>query len=105
MADDYQIQPPADVPEVMHCMWYGCLMWAASEPDILAWFKDDTGISYPAARSPLDAMIDKATGYDQSVCRRFVEWFNANVWGPWDGPDSADASATVVVETTTGGGR
>lgn len=61
--------------------WRDCLMWAAGEADIKASFTRETGFSLPAKLTPLDMMIDSATGYDDALARKFIEWFNANVWG------------------------
>jgi hypothetical protein len=66
---------------VMAYMWVGCLHWAIGYPDILAAFKADTGVSLTPARTPLDRMIDEATGADKAFIEAFVPWFHANVWG------------------------
>lgn len=71
---------PADSPAYMVDAWAGCLSWASGEPEILRQFSADTGVT--VARDPLSLMIDRQTGYDAQIARRFVEWFNANVWGP-----------------------
>ena len=64
-------------------MYFSCLQWAIGEPDILAAFKADTGMSYSPPRCGLDAMIDEATGLKEEFIKKFVAWFNENVWGPW----------------------
>jgi hypothetical protein len=79
----YEIKAPSDVPECMWPMWAACLRWAIGEPDILAAFTVDTGLSYSAPKCGLDAMIDEATGLQENIIKAFVEWFNVNVWGPW----------------------
>lgn len=80
------ITAPADVPEEMRDMYFGCLMWAAGDPNVLAAFVRDTG--YRPPQSAIARAIDKATGADDALGREFVEWFNANVWGAWSGPSS-----------------
>ena len=68
--------------------WRDCLMWAINSPEIRAKFTGVTGISFPTpATTPLDAMIDEATGHYREVVDRFVDWFNEWIWGenPWAG--------------------
>ena len=77
-----KIEPPADTPEYMHGAWAGALSAAIKEPEILAQFRADTGNNWEPARSPLDKMIDEATGVDRAFVEEFVAWFNTNVWGP-----------------------
>ena len=76
------LTPPKDMPEFMMEAWLGCLHWAIGEPEILAAFKRDTGLSYSAPRCGLDAMIDQATGVQEKIIAAFIPWFNENVWGP-----------------------
>lgn len=80
----YQIEAPSDVPECMWVMYFCCLQWAIGEPDILAAFTADTGLSYSRPKCGLDAMIDEATGLQEKIVKSFVAWFNTNVWGPWE---------------------
>lgn len=91
MSDTYQITPPADVPELMHGMWASCLMWSVTEPAIMESFRAETGVAWTPGRTPIEQMIDKAAGADVGFLRQYVEWFNANVWGSWDGPDDGGA--------------
>ena len=65
---------------LMQGAWYDCLMWAAGEDEIRHAFEEETGMKIKAARSPLDRMIDKATGFDNAIAKAFVEWFNKNIW-------------------------
>jgi hypothetical protein len=88
---------------LMALAWRDCLSWAVGEPEILGAFQRETGTAYAAPRTPLDRMIDKATGVEEHVARAFVKWFNANVWGE-DSPDaSTDTTrSTSVVELPDG---
>lgn len=62
--------------------WASALKWAYSEPDIVAAFERDTGLTpMPARTSGLEAMIDKACGVHAERAEAFVKWFNVNVWG------------------------
>lgn len=67
--------------------WASCLLWAVAEPDILARFKHETGVSYAPPKNGLEAMIDKAANLEAHVCRRFIAWFNENIWGSECVPD------------------
>ena len=76
---------PADTPEYMAPAWLGCLSFASRQPEILAWFHDATGMPTTLGGSPIEQMIDEATGYDKKVITAFVQFVNANIWGPIDG--------------------
>lgn len=84
----FEISLPQDTPEYMAPAYYGCLRWALTFDPILERFKSDTGKGLPAARSPIEKMVDQATGHDpyEDFFRAFVSWFNENIWGAIDGP-------------------
>lgn len=69
---------------LMALAWRDALAWAASEPEAIAAFTEATGVRWTPAPTPLDRMIDDATGANEAVFVRFVEWFNDIVWGPLD---------------------
>lgn len=75
---------PPDTPEYMRGAWVGALRYAIGAPEILDAFERDTGIHWRHGRTPIDRMIDEATGADRQFLAAFVTWFNANVWGPID---------------------
>lgn len=54
-----------------------CLRWAISEPDIVSAFAEHAGID-PTKPILMD---------DETIGRKFVEWFDANIWGELDGDD------------------
>ena len=87
-----QIMPPPDIPKYAWPAWADCLHWALGRPDILAAFKAETKMSYKAPQSPIETMIDDATGYSRPFLEAFIPWFNANVWGAWSatGPENGD---------------
>ena len=67
---------------LMAVTWRDCLVWAASEDGFRARFEADTGMKLPkSSSSPLDKMIDEATGFDKAIAEAFIDWFNENVWG------------------------
>ncbi len=71
-------------------MYLGCLQWASAEPNVIARFESDTGTKIPPkARNGLDRMIDEASGMNRMVFDKFVDWFDANVWGKELAPDRA----------------
>ena len=72
---------PADTPAYMTPAWLGCIRWALIDPDIVAAFRADTGNTWTPARTPIDAMVDKATGADRDFIEQFIRWTNINVWG------------------------
>ena len=75
------IIPYEDDP-LMAVAWRDCLMWAATQTEILDAFSSETGLRL--GTSPFDRMIDEATGFDAAIAKAFIDWFNENVWG--DGP-------------------
>jgi hypothetical protein len=78
----YGIIPPVDTPEYLWPAYFSALRVAIEEPVIIKAFSAETGYMWSAPKSPMDAMIDEATGYAEGYIKAFVEWFNINVWGP-----------------------
>jgi hypothetical protein len=68
---------------IMAQAWLGCISWASQHEEICARFAADTGhrVFWKEQRAPINAMIDKATGYERTVIDAFVDWVNANLWG------------------------
>lgn len=63
--------------------WRGCVAFAAREPEMLGKFIAETG--WKPARSPIELMIDEASGAKDAVWARFCDWVTVNVWGEEDG--------------------
>lgn len=59
--------------------WMDCLLWASGYEPIVAQFREETGIEWQPAASPIERMIDEAT--DAATAERFIRWFHENVWG------------------------
>lgn len=64
-----------------------CLMECASQPELVQQFNRLTGSNLGEKRSPIDIMVDNATGYENIVaaqqneqCARFVEFVYNCVW-------------------------
>lgn len=79
---------PADTPAYMTEAWLGCIYWAIGTADIVARFREDTGNRWEPARTPMERAIDEAAGADLAFVKAFVEWVNANLWGPVDGENT-----------------
>lgn len=77
----FDIGPPDTTPDYMWPAWEGCLRWALGKDEILNAFRAETGNQWHPGRTPIDRMIDKATGVDREFMVAFVAWFNENVWG------------------------
>lgn len=75
------IEPPANTPEFIWPAWYSCLRWAVGEKEIMGRFTAETGIKFHPETSPLDWMIDDATGANKDFVFKFCDWFNENIWG------------------------
>lgn len=71
---------------LMEAMFGSCVRWAWENPETRRAFEQETGMR--SAGSPIEAMVDDATGYDEEVAEAFVHWVIGNVWG---GPDSGRA--------------
>jgi hypothetical protein len=62
-------------PDWLHMESFaGFVSFNASNPDCLRAFCDETGTTLSPPRSPLEAMIDKATGYQRGIAVKFIEW-------------------------------
>lgn len=84
---------PADTPAYMLDAWLCSISWSLGVPEVLAEFRADTGNNWQPASSPIEEMIDRATGVDRDFIEAFIKWHNVNIWGPIDGPDLDDAEA------------
>jgi hypothetical protein len=65
--------------------WVGSLQYALSQPDVFAEFRAQTGNTYSPGTSPIDKMIDDATGRGFAFLRAFAKWHNEMIWGEEDG--------------------
>lgn len=81
---DIEALMPADTPRYMAGAWLGCLSWAISTPEVVAAFRAETGLQWRPGTTPLERMIDEATGADHQFIVAFVNWVNREVWGPLD---------------------
>ena len=76
---------PVSDGDLMVGAYVGFLNWAVAEPDMLAQFKEETGLSFPASpRSGLEAMIDAACKVDETTdmtMLKFIVWVTECHWG------------------------
>ena len=82
MSDQHSVMElmPEDTPSYMAPAWLSAVTWAAT--DLKATYELETGNRVVVGATPLDRMIDEATGRDWATVKAFVAWFNENVWGP-----------------------
>jgi len=74
---------PKDTPEYVTPAWLGSIRFALGKPEIMQAFTEDTGVAWVPARSPIDKLIDEATGADVNFLKAFIRWHNKHVWGPY----------------------
>ena len=75
------LEPYLPIQAYLHPAWFGCLHWALGNAEMVAAFREDTGHAWTPGRTPLDRMVDEATGADKAFLEAFAAWMNANVWG------------------------
>lgn len=63
--------------------WIGLVEFLLSQDWAIAQFAADTGVHLPRPRSGIDAMIDRATGFDGNMefLRAFLPWVLREHWG------------------------
>ena len=72
-------------PEPLMAQAYlDCLQWALGFDPILSEFRDATGTNWSPGQTPIDRMIDNATGAPTKFIETFIPWFDTNVWGDED---------------------
>ena len=66
--------------------YIGCLKWAISNADVKSAFNIETGIDINSLinGSPLDQMIDDASGRTQEKLARFADFVTDRIWGTDD---------------------
>ncbi|WP_375453767.1 hypothetical protein [uncultured Methylobacterium sp.] len=66
---------------LMRPAWAGCLRWAIGSGEVMAAFRRETGENWTPGAPGIERMIDDATGANDAFMSKFVDWFNANIWG------------------------
>lgn len=70
---------------LMALPWYDLLYYCLSEPECVAQFRADTGERWDPGRTPIEQMIDKATGREVVFFQAFARWMNQTQWGEENG--------------------
>jgi hypothetical protein len=81
MAETFPLDQYIPDDPLMAAPWLSAFGVAILNKDIMAAFKAETGLSWNPPKSPIEQMVDEATGYQEEVIVAFAAWFNANVWG------------------------
>jgi hypothetical protein len=59
-----------------------CILYCLQQPALVAEFDRLSGTHLSQPRSPLDAMIDEATGRDAEALARFAAFVAVCIWQP-----------------------
>ena len=79
---EVQAHPFDDIfPPIMVHFWMDRLMDAIKDPDTLAEFREDTNCDWQPPRSPIEHMVDDASGVGFQVAKDFAKWWTAKHWG------------------------
>ena len=76
------------IDDINTIAWHDFLVWAWSQPEMREQFTAKTGIVIQHVTSPIEAAIDAATGAQESVAARFIEWATCEHWGIEDAPQA-----------------
>jgi hypothetical protein len=64
-----------NLEQKLHMQCYVDFMrYAAGDQETMTAFIEQTGIKFTPARSPIESMIDKATGADKTAFEAFANW-------------------------------
>lgn len=76
--------------DFMDAAWYSFVIWASKKPEMLAEYAEATGKNFGSGPSPIDRLIDRATGHKPDVQKEaedFMLWVTEHHWGIDDAPD------------------
>ena len=75
-------QVPYGFPFMMPA-FLGCAGFAIGKDEIRSQFEKDTGFKFESLsrRSPIEKMVDKATGRESEMFLAFLDWVALNMWG------------------------
>ncbi len=70
--------------------WFACVTHAIGESSIRQQFKADTGwdVESVLIRTPIEAFVDKSTGYEAMLMLKFFDWVTVHIWGEEPQPPS-----------------
>lgn len=66
---------------LMQLAWIGGLRFALEDDGMVTEYRQHSGDQWQPALTPIDQMVDEATGRDWVFLSSFIKWFNENVWG------------------------
>lgn len=79
---------------LMEVAWRDFVLFALQSDDLKAAYEADTGHRVPKApTSPLDMMVDRATGYTQDAVMAYAIWVTRTQWGWDEAPESLRCDA------------
>lgn len=78
--------------------WRDFLIFAIGEPKIVEQYETATGKKLDLAKTPMDRMIDKATGREDAMVADFVEWVTINHYGIDEAPESYRAMIRAALK-------
>ena len=73
----------SDTPAYMNDAWIGCLQLAIEQPEIIAWFREETGNRWSPGGTVIERMVDDATGAPHQFIVQFVKWPTSIFGGQW----------------------
>lgn len=65
----------------MEPAFLGCVRWALGEPSVVERFREATGNVWTPGNTPIDRLVDNATGADREFMQSFVAWVAADIFG------------------------
>lgn len=81
----------APTDPLMQLAWRDFISWAFDQPQIRQDFEQATGQrSLPPARTPLDLMVDDATGAHSAYAEAFIKWATEAMWDAPEPPFCED---------------
>lgn len=82
MTNGLQIEDlrPAGMLDYMMPAWLGLVHFALGQPEIVAAYRETTGDTWRPGKTPIDRMVDEATGRDRVFVQDFIGWVNVALW-------------------------
>lgn len=81
MIEQQYLKTSYDDNPIMYGAFVGCVSWAIGNPEIMAWYREETGDRFQPPKNAIEESIDKATGNDLAFLQRFSDWVEVNLFG------------------------
>jgi hypothetical protein len=65
----------------MEIAWRDFINWASRNKEVVTQFNKETKRQFLIPTSPINLLVDKATGKDLDDVQEFVFWVTKNLWG------------------------